>query len=157
MRFLIKQKSFAIGENMYVTDASSHRLFNIKNQFGIASVLDNQKRERAAIYLWDEKFAKSQEIYVGGALAATLPHEFIKSRRKTKVELVSGKDFDVQSRSILGFKYVFSRESEIIATLSKKVISFNETYPLDIERREDSFLILLVAVAVVLKNMNSGD
>jgi uncharacterized protein YxjI len=90
------------------------------------------------------------EIVRGGATVAVVKkHLFSLFRARFSVDVPGPDDLDATG-DFLDHEYVFERGGRAVARVSKKWVSFSDTYAVDIDDSEDAVLILASAVVIDL-------
>lgn len=152
MRYVMKQKLFAWGDDFYIRDATGSELFFVDgkalsfgDQLSFKS-LDGQELAfiRQKLLSWGATY----EIYRNGALAAVVKKELFTFFSCTFMVDVPGPD-DLQARgNFMDHEYVFDRGGNTVATVSKQWFSWSDTYGVDIADAEDQILILAATVVI---------
>lgn len=152
MRYVMKQKLFAWGDDFYIRDADGRELFFVDgkalsfgDQLSFKS-LDGQELAfiRQKLLSWGATY----EIYRNGALAAVVKKELFTFFSCTFMVDVPGPD-DLQARGdFMDHEYVFERGGSTVATVSKQWFAWSDTYGVDIEDAEDQILVLAATVVI---------
>lgn len=151
MRFQMRQKVFAFGDDFTIQDEAGNEVFAVDSQgFSLGhklALLDPQGNERAFISQPAFSFGTTYEIHRDGALLAVVtkpPFQFFKSTFD-----IEGPGLTVEG-DFLGLDYRFTRGETTVAQVSKEYFSFTDTYGVDVADTEDVALILATCVVIDL-------
>ena len=152
MRYLMKQKLFAWGDDFYIRDAEGKDVFFVDGKalsFGDQlSFRTLDGRELAFIKQKMLSWGPTYEIYRDGALAAVVKKElFTFFNCKFTVDVPGPDDLEA-SGTFTDHEYVFERGGRRAASVSKQWFSFGDTYGVDIAEGEDDVLILASTVVI---------
>jgi uncharacterized protein YxjI len=159
MRYVMKQKLFAWGDDFTIKDESGSdrffvdgKVFTLRNKL---SFQDMQGHELAFIQQKLLSWGPQYEIYRNGTLAAVVKKQlFTLFTCKFSVD-VPGPD-DLEARGdFLDHEYNFYRGHQTVATCSKKWFAWTDTYGVEIQQGCDDVLIL--ASSVVIDMVCHGD
>ncbi len=159
MRYLMKQKIFAWGDDFTIKDEAGNdaffvdgRAFSIGNKLSFQDMAGN---ELAFIHQRLLSWGPTYEISRNGELVATVKkHLFTMLRCKFSVDVPGPDDLEAQG-SFLDYDYKFTRSSQTVAEVSKKWFSLRDTYGVEIADGEDA--VLLLASTVVIDMVCHGD
>lgn len=152
MRYQMKEKFFALGNDFRIKDENGNDLFYVDGKaFTIGDKLSFQNMNGNELAFIRQKllsWGKTYEIYRGGALAAIVKkHKFTLFRCKFSVDVPGPDDLEA-SGDFLDHEYTFRRGKREVATVSKRWFSWNDTYGIDVATGEDDVLILASAVVI---------
>jgi len=152
MRYVMKQKLFAFGDDFTIQDESGRDVYFVDGKaFSLGdqlSLKDMQGNELA--YIRQKLFAwgKTYEIYRGGVLAAVVKKElFTLFKCRFMVDVPGPNDLEATG-DFLDHEYAFSRGDRTVASVSKRWFSWTDTYGVDVADDEDPVLVLASAVVV---------
>ncbi|MFI5236146.1 MAG: LURP-one-related/scramblase family protein [Gemmatimonadales bacterium] len=152
MRYLMKQKLFALGDDFLIQDAAGKDVYFVD---GKALSLGNQlsfqdlaKHELAFIKQKVLAWSATYEIHRDGVLAAVVKKELFTFFHCTFSVDVPGPDDLVAQGSFTDHEYSFTRGDRIVATVSKQWFTFTDTYGVDINEGEDPVLLLASTVVI---------
>ncbi|UCD74556.1 MAG: LURP-one-related family protein [Phycisphaerales bacterium] len=152
MRYVMKQKLFALGKDFYIRDEAGHDLFFVKGKvFSIGHKLafqDLNGNELAFIKQKLISIAPKYELYRDGRLVAVVKKKlftFVKSRFTLDMPGPGGLEVE---GDFLQHEYSFTRQGYAVAWVSKKWFSWTDTYGVDIAEGEDDVLILATTVVI---------
>lgn len=152
MRYLLKQKLFAFGDDFTIKDADGNdqyfvdgRAFSIGDKLSFQDMAGNELAFiRQKILSW----GPSYEIYRNGELAATVKKEhFTLFHCKFNVDVPGPDDLEAEG-NFSDHDYHFSRGGRNVAEVSKRWFSLRDTYGVDIAEGEDDVLILASTVVI---------
>ena len=152
MRYVMKQKLFAFGEDFYIRDEAGQDVFFVDGKaFSIGDKLSFQDLDGNELAFIKQKlisFAPTYEVYSGGQLVAVVKKElftFFKSR--FTVDVPGPDDLEAEG-DFLAHEYAFTRHGRAVARVSKKWFSWTDTYGVDVADGEDDVLILAATVVI---------
>jgi uncharacterized protein YxjI len=152
MRYVMKQKWLAFGDDFTIQDESGRDVYFVDGKaFSLGDQLlfrDMQGNELA--YIKQKLFAwgKTYEIYRGGVLAAVVKKELFTFFKCRFTVDVPGPDDLEANGDFLDHEYAFSRGDRTVASVSKRWLSWTDTYGIDVADDEDPVLVLASAVVV---------
>ena len=154
MRYLMKERILAWGDDFKITDTDGRDVFYVDGKafsFGDKlSFKDMVGRELAFI---DQKLLSlgaQYEIIRGGATVAVVKkHLFTMFRARFTVDVPGPDDLEAKG-NFLDHEYAFERGGNEIARVSKKWLSLADSYAIDIDEGQDDVLILASAVVIDL-------
>jgi len=152
MRYVMKQKLFAWGDDFYIRDAEGRDVFFVDSKgfsFGHQlSFRDLQGNELAFIRQKVLSWGPTYEIYRNGAPAAVVTQElFTFFRCRFSVD-VPGPDDLEGTGDFWEQEYELTRGGRRVATVSRQWFSWSDTYGVDIAAGEDDVLILASTVII---------
>lgn len=152
MRYVMKQKIFAWGEDFAIKDEGGNDAFFVDGRaFSIGNKLsfqDTSGNELAFIRQKLLSWGPSYEISRNGQLVATVKKKhFTLFRCKFSVDVPGPDDLEAQG-SFLDYDYKFTRGSKTAAEVSKRWFSLRDTYGVDVADGEDDVLILASTVVI---------
>jgi len=152
MRFVLKQKFWAFGDDFRILDAQGREAYFVDGAaFSWGDKLsfqDARGHELARIRQKLLSWGPTYEIEVGGRLLAVVKKELFTFFRCAFTVDVPGPD-DLEARGdFMDHEYVFERRSECVATVSKRWFQWTDTYGVEIASGEDPVLLLASAVVI---------
>ena len=158
MRYQMKQKLWAMGNDFTIKDAQGQDVFFVDGKaFAIGDKLsfqDMQGNELAYIAQKMLSLKKRYEIYRQGALFAEVVKEWTFFKDKYTVDIPGPNDYEVQG-NFWDHEYAFVRQGREVAHVSKQYFTFRDTYGIDIIDGEDDIAILATAVVIDLVNQHN--
>ena len=154
MRYVMKQKLFAWGDDYYIRDAEGQDVFFVDGKaFSLVRQLsfkDLQGRELAFIRQKMFTWGPTYEIYRDGALVGVIKKELFTFFACRFTVDVPGPDDLEATGDFVEHEYEFNRGGRIVATVSKKWFTWSDTYGVDVAEGEDDVLILAGTVVIDL-------
>lgn len=151
MRYLMKEKIMAIGDDYVIHDESGREAFRVDGK--VLTVRDALDLEDAAgnklarIHKKLVALRTTYEIHREGAPEITISKALF-SPLHCKFHVESGGD-ELEARgNLLDHEYVFTRNGHQVAAISKQWFTVRDTYGVDVAEGEDPVLILACAVAI---------
>jgi uncharacterized protein YxjI len=152
MRYLLKQKLFAFGDDFTIQDEHGRdaffvdgRAFSFGDKLAFQDMVGN---ELAFIRQKLLSFGPKYEIYRDGKLAATVKKEHFTLFHCTFAIDVPGPDDLEATGDFSDHDYRFVRGGREVAQVSKRWFSLRDSYGVDIADGEDEVLILASAVVI---------
>jgi len=154
MRYVMKQKLFAWGDDFVIKDAAGvGRFFVDGRAFSFGDKLsfqDMDGRELAFIQQKVLSWGPTYEVYRGGRLTAVVKKElFTFFKCRFSVDVPGPDDPEVEG-DFLDHEYSFSRGGQTIARVSKQWFNWSDTYGVDVSDGQDDVLILAATVVIDL-------
>ena len=152
MRYVMKEKFFAWGDDFAIQDAQGRDAFFVDGKaftFGDQLSFQDMAGNELA-YIKQKVFAwgKTYEVFRSGKLAAVVKKEmFTLFRCRFTVDVPGPDDLEAEG-DFLDHEYVFMRHGETVGQVSKRWFSLTDTYGVDVADSEDPVLILASAVVV---------
>ena len=148
MRMLFKQRLFSWFDSYDIYDEAGNVLFVVKGQpaWGhCLKVLDSAGREtgmvKERIFTWLPKF----ELYAGGRYLGCVSRDFSLFKPRYSVDCRGWR----MEGDIFQWDYsVVSATGQPVATISKELFHWTDTYVIDVVYPPDALLVLMLALAV---------
>lgn len=161
MRYLVKQRIFAFGDSFNITDEGGRpvyriqgKVFSLGNKLNIFDLAGNK-----LIYIEQKllRFLPQYEIYEGDTLVAKVKKQLTFLKARFEIESGFG-NFTVEG-DMWGYNFSVLRNGEIIAVVSKKLISFSDTYVVEVAEGEKDEFVLALAIVIdqVLHDKNHNN
>ena len=152
MRYLLKQKLFAFGDDFHILNEKDEKVFFVDGKaFSLGNKLSFQDLSGNELVFIRQKllsFGPSYELHRGGQLVATLKKNyFTLFHCKFAIDVPGPDDLEAKG-DFLDHEYVFTRSGREVAQISKRWFAFNDTYGVDIGEGQDDVLILASAVVI---------
>jgi len=159
MRYIMRDKLFAIGQDFTITDEQGQGRFSVDGKvFAIGHKLvfrDMEGNEAATVHQKLLHMTPTYEITRGGAEIAEVKKKLISiARERFTVDIPGPDDLEVTG-SLLDHDYTFTRSGQVIAYVSKAWVSLRDTYGVDIAPGEDDVVILASTVVIDMVNEDS--
>ena len=152
MRYLLKQKFFAFGDDFHILNENDEKVFFVDGRaFSLGNKLSFQDLSGNELVFIRQKllsFGHSYELHRGGELVATLKKNyFTLFHCKFAIDVPGPDDLEAKG-DFLDHEYVFTRSGREVAQISKRWFAFSDTYGVDIGEGQDDVLILASAVVI---------
>lgn len=151
MRYLIK-KNFFFSEFLTIQDLNQKDVFFIKHKFSLSSKFLIQDQSRNNLLEIKRKFFSFwKPTYIvkkAGQLYAKITREpFNISNEKYFVEYSNGEIIEING-NFLDYDYEFTKNSKIIARVSKSFFSFTDKYGIETAENQDDPMIIATIIVI---------
>lgn len=151
MRFLIKQKYFAIRDGFYITDEGGRNAYFVQGKmFTIGkklTIFDNAGRE--VLFLKQRIFRPLArfDVYQGNDVVATIKRTVPLFK---KYKIISDKYGDLKIKgNILAWSFsIETYDGRQVAAISKKVLKIRDTYTVDVFDKRLETIVLGVSLVI---------
>src|SRR3954454_12947709 len=145
MRYVIRERFFRLGEDSDITDEQGQPVYHVDGKvFTLRNTLVVQDRSGAEVAKIQRQLIALRQTYhitrQGQEMAEVRKHLFSPFVDRFTID-VPGPDDLHMTGSLFEHEYTISRDSGVVATVSKRWISLTETYGVDIAPGEDDVLI----------------
>ena len=154
MRYVMRQKLLALGDDFTIRDAEGRDAFLVDGKaFSLGDRLsfrnaagEELARIRQKLLAWGPTY----EVFRGDALVAVVRKALFALFHHRFTVDVPGPDDLEATGDFLDHEYEFRRGDRVVATVSKRWFSWTDTYGIDVAEGEDDVLVLASAVVVDL-------
>ncbi|HOB20534.1 MAG TPA: LURP-one-related family protein [Candidatus Atribacteria bacterium] len=150
MRYVVKQRVFSFGDNFTIKDEAGNDCFVVKGKvftFGDKlSMYDMYGQELVYIEQKLFRFLPEYSIYYKGQLYATVKKEFTFFRPRFNIHSHVG-SYSIQGE-FFNLDFSIFKGGRHVATVSKKWLSWGDTYGVDIADDEDHPFILALVIVI---------
>lgn len=151
MRYLMKEKIMALGDDYVIHDETGREAFRVDGKvLTVRDALDLEDpagNKLARIHKKLVALRTTYEIHREGAPEITISKALF-SPLGAKFSVSSGGDALEARGNLLDHEYVFTRNGRQVAAISKQWFTVRDTYGVDVAEGEDPVLILACAVAI---------
>ena len=155
MRYLMRRKVFAIGDDFAIKDENGQDRFIVDGKvFSLGHKLiirDLAGNELATIHQHLLSLRPTYEITKGGQEVAEVRKRLSLFTERFVVDIPGPDDLEVVG-DVFDHEYAFVRQGQEVAHVSKRWFSFQDTYGVDIAPGEDDVLILASTVVIDMIN-----
>ncbi|MET9952256.1 LURP-one-related family protein [Streptomyces sp. NPDC006339] len=156
MKYLVRDKIFAIGDDYWIEDEHGRRAFLVDGKaLRLRDTLELKAPDgRVLITLRQKMFSLRDTMTIERdeqPLATVRRKRLSLLRNHFRVTLVEGTELDVSGR-ILDREFAVEYEGELLAHISRRWLHVRDTYAVDVVR-DDTDPALLIAVAVCVIRM----
>ncbi|WP_434592787.1 LURP-one-related/scramblase family protein [Streptomyces sp. A5-4] len=160
MKYLVRDKIFAIGDDYWIEDETGQQAFLVDGKaLRLRDTLEIKDPTGQVLITLRAKMLSLRDtmtIERGDEQLATVRKKRLSLlRNHYRVELVEGTELDVSGR-ILDREFTIEYDGELLAHISRKWFRMRETYAVNVVR-EDADTALLIAVAVCVIRMADKD
>jgi uncharacterized protein YxjI len=154
MRYVIREKFFALGEDSAITDEAGQTIYTVDGHvFSLHDTLtirDNAGREAAQVQRQLISLTPTYYITRAGQEEAEVRKQFFSPFvDRFTIDIPGGEDLSM-SGDFFEHEFTIKRGSTVVATVSKQWLSLTATYGVDIAAGEDDLLILASVLALDL-------
>jgi len=149
---MMKQKLFAWGDDFFIKDENGKdvyfvdgRAFSFGKQLSFQDLSGNE-----LLYIKQRllSFSPAYEIYQDDELVSTVEKAlFTFFSCKFTVDVAGPDDLEAEG-DFMDHEYVFTRDGEMVAAVSKEWFSWSDTYGVDVAEGENDLLILASTVII---------
>ncbi|WP_298422153.1 LURP-one-related family protein [uncultured Kordia sp.] len=151
MVYRIKEKFWGFGDNFSITDSQGNECFYVKGRAfswgDNLSFLDNNRKELAIIkqklFSWKPKY----QIFINGELYAEIIKEWSWFSKVFILDVPGPNDYTIEG-SFWDHEFVFTRNNQQVATISKKHWAWTDSYAIDIQEKENEIAILMTCIVI---------
>jgi len=156
MPYVMKQKLWSLGADFTIKDAAGHDRFFVDGRaFSIGDKLSFQDMAGHELAFIRQKllaWGPTYEIYRGGQLFAVIKQKIwtlFRNHFSVDVNADGPGPGDLEAQGdFLDHEYTLTRDSQPVASISKRWFAMTDTYGVDIAPGEDDVLILVCTVVV---------
>ncbi|MFD3564676.1 MULTISPECIES: LURP-one-related/scramblase family protein [unclassified Streptomyces] len=163
MRYEVRERLFAVGEDYWIEDEQGHKAFLVDGKaMRLRDTFELKGPDgRVLIDIHEKMFALRDTMVIergDEALAKVKRKRLSLLRNHYRVELIDGTELDVSGK-ILDREFVVEYDGEMLAHISRRWLRVRDTYGVDVIREDaDPALIIAVAVCVIhLAEKERGD
>lgn len=153
MRLYIKQKVWSFKDRFSIKDESERDVYQVESElFSFAKKLrlfntNNEEELYIEQSLW--KFLPEYHLYQYGEKVATVKKDFALLKNNFTI---FGRDWHIEG-SVMAHDYVIKDGSKVIAEISKKWLSWGDTYEINIY--DSSSVHILLGIVIVIDAVNA--
>lgn len=154
MRYLLKQKFFAVADTYTLCSEDGRPLFRVEGKvFSLGDqlrFLDLEGRELAGIHQRFLSWGPTYEIHRNGQVVAVVKKAlFTLFNCRFTVDVTGPDDLEAEG-DFLDQEYVFRRGDRVVARVSRSFFALGDTYGVEVAEGEDDLLVLASAVVIDL-------
>ncbi|WP_329384725.1 LURP-one-related/scramblase family protein [Streptomyces sp. NBC_01716] len=154
MKYLVRDKIFAIGDDYWIEDEQGRQAFLVDGKaLRLRDTLELKDPQGRVLVTLRQKLLSLRDAMTierdGEPLATIRKKRLSLLRNHYRVELADGTELDVSGR-ILDREFAIEYDGELLAHVSRRWFRVRETYAVDVIRDEaDPSLLIAVAVCVI--------
>ena len=151
MRYVIQEKFWAFGNDFFIFDEHQNRVYFVDGKaFSWGDKLTFQDLEGNELAFISQKLISLRpryDIVRDGETFAQVVKEYSWLRKKFTLDVPGPNDYTITG-SFWQHEYTFERFGQVVATVSRAVFSWQDTYGIDIVDGEDDISILCTAIVI---------
>jgi uncharacterized protein YxjI len=151
MRFLVRERLFAVGDDYWIEDADGRKVFLVDGKaMRVRDTFELKDAQGRTLIEIRQKLLSLRDTMLierdGEQLARVRRKRLSLLRNHYRVTLVDGTELDVSGK-ILDREFAIDYDGELLAQISRRWLTVRDTYGIDVVR-EDADAALLIAVSV---------
>ncbi|MEV7708878.1 LURP-one-related family protein [Streptomyces sp. NPDC088270] len=151
MRFLVRERLFAIGDDYWIEDADGRKVFLVDGKaMRVRDTFELKDAQGRILVEIRQKLLSLRDTMLierdGEHLATVKRKRLSLLRNHYRVTLADGTELDVSGK-ILDREFAVDYDGELLAQISRRWLTVRDSYGIDIVR-EDADTALLIAVSV---------
>ncbi|MEU6850579.1 LURP-one-related family protein [Actinacidiphila alni] len=156
MKFVVREKMFAIGDDYWIEDEHGRRAFYVDGKvLTVRDALELQDADGNEVAVIKKKLVSLRDaMYIerdGQTLVTVKKKRLHLVRDVFRAELASGEELEIRG-DIIDKEFDIEYEGERLARISRKWFTLRDAYAVDVER-EDADAAMLIAIAVCVDRM----
>jgi uncharacterized protein YxjI len=154
MRYLIRERLVALGQDSDITDEQGQRLFHVDGKVLTLHdrlvVRDTEGREVAQVHRRLVSLRPTYEVTIAGQEAAQVrKHLFSPFGDRFTIDVPGPDDLEMRG-NLFDHEFTIERGGQQVAAVSKRWLSLRDTYAVDIAPDQDDLVILASVLALDL-------
>ncbi|MEE1748938.1 MULTISPECIES: LURP-one-related family protein [unclassified Streptomyces] len=151
MRFLVRERLFAIGDDYWIEDTDGRKVFLVDGKaMRVRDTFELKDAQGRILVEIRQKLLSLRDTMLierdGEQLATIRRKRLSLLRNHYRVTLVDGTELDVSGK-ILDREFAIDYDGELLAQISRRWLTVRDTYGIDVVR-EDADTALLIAVSI---------
>lgn len=151
MRFLVRERLFAVGDDYWIEDTDGRKVFLVDGKaMRVRDTFELKDAQGRILVEIRQKLLSLRDTMLierdGEQLARIKRKRLSLLRNHYRVALVDGTELDVSGK-ILDREFAIDYDGELLAQISRRRLTVRDTYGIDVVR-EDADTALLIAVSV---------
>lgn len=156
MKYVVREKMFAIGDDYWIEDEDGRRAFYVDGKvLSIRDALELQDPDGNEVAVIKKKLVSLRDAMTierdGRTLVTVKKKRLHLVRDVFRAELASGEELEVRG-DLIDKEFDIEYEGERLARVSRKWFTLRDAYAIDVER-EDADAGMLIAIAVCVDRM----
>ena len=157
MKLLFKQRLFSWLDSYDIFDENNNTVFTVKGQLAFGhrlNVFDSLGNHIATLQQKILTLLPKFDIYIGENLAGTISREFTLFKPKYNIDFLG---WHIEG-NLFEWEYsVFNSSGEIIASVSKELFNWTDTYSININNPDDALPALMLVLAIDAEKCSRDD
>lgn len=154
MKLFLKQRLFSWFDSYDIYDEEGNTVFVVKGELSLGKRLNVYGEDGIHIATLQQEiltFLPKFEIYIGDNYAGEISKEFSFLKPSFNIDYLG---WNV-SGNFFGWDYeIFDENDKLVATVSKELLNFTDTYCIDVESPTDSLHALMLVLAIDAEKAN---
>ncbi|MFF3954049.1 LURP-one-related/scramblase family protein [Streptomyces sp. NPDC001890] len=151
MRFLVRERLFAVGDDYWIEDVDGRKVFLVDGKaMRVRDTFELKDAQGRILVEIRQKLLSLRDTMLierdGEQLARIKRKRLSLLRNHYRVTLIDGTELDVSGK-ILDREFAIDYDGELLAQISRRRLTVRDTYGIDVVR-EDADAALLIAVSV---------
>jgi uncharacterized protein YxjI len=156
MKYVVREKMFAIGDDYWIEDEEGRRAFYVDGKvLSVRDALELQDADGNEVAVIKKKLVSLRDAMFierdGETLVTVKKKRLHLVRDVFRAELASGEELEVRG-DIIDKEFDIEYDGERLARVSRKWFTVRDAYAVDVER-EDADAGMLIAIAVCVDRM----
>jgi uncharacterized protein YxjI len=151
VKFQMREKMIAIGDDYWIEDSSGNKAFKVNGKaLRIRDTWELQDPSGASVAKIQEKKLTVRDkikIELVDGRSATVKKALVGIRDRFHIEVDGGKDLKAHG-NVVDHEYKIDRDGDRIAEISKKWFRVRDTYGVEVFDAQETVLLLAITVAV---------
>jgi uncharacterized protein YxjI len=163
MKFYIKQKIFTLKDRFSVMDENGKDVYQVQGKlFSLSNKMELLNMNGSTALLANKKvFSFLPKYFIYSTHNELLAEVNKKFALKPKFQVLVGNEELTVEGSFFGHSFGILKDQTIVASITKKILSFGDTYEIDIDDNQnvELFLFIVIIIDQVIheqKNNNSN-
>ena len=157
MKLLFKQRAFSWLDNYDIYDEDGNTVYVVKGAVAwghLLRIYDAKGNKLGHIQEQIFKMLPKFEMYIGDNLIGTINREFTLFTPRYNIEC---KGWQVEG-DWFGWDYmILDVHGELVATITKEIFNFTDTYSIDVKRSSDALCALMLVLAIDAEKCSRRD
>jgi uncharacterized protein YxjI len=153
MRYVMRQKVLSLAASFTIKDVSGREAYYVKGEpFRLGNKLSLQDTHGNELVHVDQRrlsWTPTYELWRDGGLLAVVERPRFSFGRRFTISLHGSDDLEANG-NFLDHEYIFTRDDQAVAILTRRWLAFTATCGIEINEGEDQALILASMVVVEL-------
>lgn len=156
MKYVVREKMFAIGDDFWIEDESGNRAFYVDGKvLRVRETLELQDPSGAVVAVVHKKLLSLRDAMTverdGQVLVTVKKKRLALLHEVYRAELASGEELEIRG-DLIDKEFDIEYEGERLARISRRWFSLRDAYAIDVER-EDADAAMLIAIAVCVDRL----
>ncbi|AXG67983.1 LURP-one-related [Kordia sp. SMS9] len=151
MIYRVKEKFWSFGDNFAIKDEYGNDCFYVKGKvFSWGDNLSFQDKDRNEIAVIKQKLftlLPKYQIFIDGELYADIQKQWSWFKKKFTLDVPGPNDYTIEG-SFWGHEFSFIRNNREVATISKKLFAWRDSYSVDIKEDENHAAIIITCIVI---------